>query len=255
MNINKNTKDFIPGASYFRRDKDGNPTGFLAEPHALLSKVSDSYKIDKDRIYKSLKQLNSTYNSLGYRSIVDAGFILISNEDGLKILKKMEDNNELTMHYYPTYYWIGHSFEPISETEKNMIRLNKNYSSDLIKPDTLKMFADGVIETKTALLRENYPGTDKKGSIMNSEEAILISKLALDEAKEQYRQVSGRYKAGVGDIIELKDGETTYLNARLDFYNALLNYNTNAANLEREIGVPLSTSNENVLNNINSEMD
>ena len=49
--------------------------------------------------------------------------------------------------------------------------------------------------------------------------------LNMDQAKEQYRQVTGRYKAGVGTAIELKDGENTYLNARLDFYNSILNYN------------------------------
>lgn len=78
-------------------------------------------------------------------------------------------------------------------------------------------------------------------------EAIVIAKLALDQAKEQYRQVTGRYKAGVGDAIELKDGENTYLNARLDFYNAMLNYNTTAASLEREIGLPLKLKEEKVL--------
>jgi len=78
-------------------------------------------------------------------------------------------------------------------------------------------------------------------------EAIVIAKLALDQAKEQYRQVTGRYKAGVGDAIELKDGENTYLNARLDFYNAILNYNTTAASLEREIGLPLKLKYEKVL--------
>ena len=78
-------------------------------------------------------------------------------------------------------------------------------------------------------------------------EAIVIAKLALDQAKEQYRQVTGRYKAGVGDAIELKDGENTYLSARLDFYNAMLNYNTTAASLEREIGLPLKLKNETVL--------
>ena len=78
-------------------------------------------------------------------------------------------------------------------------------------------------------------------------EAIIIAKLALDQAKEQYKQVTGRYKAGVGDAIELKDGENTYLNARLDLYNAILNYNVTAANLEREIGVPIKASDELIL--------
>ena len=78
-------------------------------------------------------------------------------------------------------------------------------------------------------------------------EEINIAKLALDQAKEQYRQVTGRYKAGVGDAIELKDGENTYLNARLDFYDAMLNYNIAAASLEKEIGVPFSFSNETII--------
>ena len=83
--------------------------------------------------------------------------------------------------------------------------------------------------------------------LQTDREAIVIAKLALDEAKEQYRQAAGRYKAGVGDVIELKDGENTYLNARLDFYNAMLNYNVTAANLEKEIGIPLTLSDEKIL--------
>ena len=84
--------------------------------------------------------------------------------------------------------------------------------------------------------------------LTTAEETIKIAKLALDEAKEQYRQVTGRYKAGVGDAIELKDGENTYLNARLDFYNTLLNYNTAAASLERQIGIPLQPSASMIIN-------
>lgn len=83
--------------------------------------------------------------------------------------------------------------------------------------------------------------------LQTAAESIVIAKLALDQAKEQYRQVTGRYKAGVGDAIELKDGENTYLNARLDFYNAMLNYNVTAASLEKEIGIPLVLSEEKVL--------
>jgi len=82
--------------------------------------------------------------------------------------------------------------------------------------------------------------------LKTARESIIIAKLALDEAKEQYRQVTGRYKAGVGDAIELKDGENTYLNARLDFYNAMLNYNVTAASLEKEVGVPLKFSDKKI---------
>ena len=82
--------------------------------------------------------------------------------------------------------------------------------------------------------------------LQTAKESVIIAKLALDEAKEQYRQVTGRYKAGVSDAIELKDGENTYLNARLDFYKAMLNYNVTAASLENEVGVPLVLSDRTI---------
>ena len=84
--------------------------------------------------------------------------------------------------------------------------------------------------------------------LQTDKESIVIAKLALDQAKEQYRQVTGRYKAGVGDAIELKDGENTYLSARLDFYNSILNYNLSFANLEKEIGVPIKFSDDMIIN-------
>ena len=83
--------------------------------------------------------------------------------------------------------------------------------------------------------------------LQTNREAIIIAKLALDQAKEQYRQVTGRYKAGVGTAIELKDGENTYLNARLDFYNSVLNYDLSFANLEKEVGVPLNFSDDLII--------
>ncbi len=99
--------------------------------------------------------------------------------------------------------------------------------------------------------KDNVYYNVKKGylDLETTAEEIRIAKLALDQAKEQYRQVTGRYKAGVGDAIELKDGENTYLNARLDFYNAMLNYNVAAASLEKEIGIPLQLTDKSVLDN------
>ena len=79
-------------------------------------------------------------------------------------------------------------------------------------------------------------------NMTNAQESITVSKLSMDQAKEQYDQASGRYKVGLGDAIELKDAETTYRNAQLDYYNSLLNYHVSAANLERLMGVPLQSS-------------
>ena len=123
----------------------------------------------------------------------------------------------------------------------NMMKVKKQI--DEAKAQYNKSLADYEDKKNTIYLnvKKNYL------DLQTAKESIIIAKLALDEAKEQYRQVTGRYKAGVSDAIELKDGENTYLNARLDFYNAMLNYNTTAASLEKEVGIPLVFSDEKIL--------
>lgn len=76
-------------------------------------------------------------------------------------------------------------------------------------------------------------------NLMNSHDSIAVSKLALQQAKEQQYQAFRRYQVGLGDAIEFKDSENTYLNAQLDYYSTLLQYNVNAAELERVIGAPI----------------
>lgn len=80
-------------------------------------------------------------------------------------------------------------------------------------------------------------------SLLNSHDSLGVAKLALQQAKERQYQAFRRYQVGLGDAIEFKDSENTYLNAQLDYYNNLLNYNINAAELERVIGAPIKESN------------
>ena len=61
--------------------------------------------------------------------------------------------------------------------------------------------------------------------LKNAKENVPVAQKALDQAKEQFNLARGRYKVGMGDVIELKDAETTYRNAQLSYYKALLDYN------------------------------
>ena len=135
-----------------------------------------------------------------------------------------------------TQFGVGLNYNALNilQTKKQIDEAKAGYNKSLAQYDSIK---DSVyFNVKKAYL-----------DLQTDKESIIIAKLALDQAKEQYRQVTGRYKAGVGDAIELKDGENTYLNARLDFYNAILNYNISFANLEKEIGVPIKFSDEMII--------
>ena len=84
-------------------------------------------------------------------------------------------------------------------------------------------------------------------NMVTAQESITVSKLSMEQAQEQYDMAAGRYKVGLGDAIELKDAETTFRNAQLDYYNSLLKYHVSAANLERVMGVPLETTDVDLL--------
>lgn len=83
-------------------------------------------------------------------------------------------------------------------------------------------------------------------NLINSKDSIAVARLAMQAAKEQQYQAFRRYQVGLSDAIEFKDSENTYLNAQLDYYNTVLQYNTNAAELERVIGAPIKESNEDL---------
>lgn len=79
-------------------------------------------------------------------------------------------------------------------------------------------------------------------SLLNSHDSFVVAKLALQQAKEQQYQAYRRYQVGLGNAIEFKDAENTYLNAQLNYYSNLLEYNVNAAELERVVGAPIKES-------------
>ena len=83
-------------------------------------------------------------------------------------------------------------------------------------------------------------------NLINSKDSIAVSRLAMQAAKEQQYQAFRRYQVGLGDAVEFKDSENTYLNAQLDYYNSVLQYNVNAAELERVIGAPVKESDEDL---------
>jgi len=133
------------------------------------------------------------------------------------------------------YGWkIGAQF---TYGDTNLLLLKKNV--DEAKLNYKKNLADlDSIEQKLYLdVKQAYI------NMKNANESIPVTALSLQQAKEQYRLASGRYRTGYGDAIELKDSEVAYRNARLDYLSALLQYNISVADLERVVGFKLQEAN------------
>lgn len=76
-------------------------------------------------------------------------------------------------------------------------------------------------------------------SLVEADERIPAAELALRQAEENLEIASGRYASGVGSPIEVTDAALVFVNAKTAYIQALTDYKTAVASLERamrEIG-------------------
>lgn len=74
-----------------------------------------------------------------------------------------------------------------------------------------------------------------------------VAVLGVKQAKENYELSYGRYRVGEANPTELKDAQINYQQAQLSYYNALYQYNSAKAQLEKAIGKNLTANESNII--------
>lgn len=83
-------------------------------------------------------------------------------------------------------------------------------------------------------VRSNYLG------LREAEKRIETTKLAVDQADEDYRIAQLRYMSGVGTNTDVLDAQVALTQAKTNYTQALYDYNTSKTALETSIGVPMA---------------
>jgi len=104
----------------------------------------------------------------------------------------------------------------VREAKANLETARANY--ELLKQNVL-------LEVQQAYLQ-----------LLQAKESIPTAVLGVEQATENLEIANGRYKAGVGNPIEVTDAEITYMNAKNSHTQALYDYQVSSASLERAIG-------------------
>lgn len=73
-------------------------------------------------------------------------------------------------------------------------------------------------------------------NLRESDERIPAAELALRQAEENLEIANGRYASGVGSPIEVTDAAVLFVNAKTEYIQALTDYKTAAASLQRAMG-------------------
>lgn len=148
--ITKETPDPAPGFSYFERDAEGNPTGWLVEVPAMLSILSVVADIeDQDYLGNNVKNILGDLAEVGVTSIQDMG---VGPLPGFEVYSKLEQEGLLTTRVQGVYYWNEKDVDPIP----HLIALNEKYDSDLLRANRLKVNMDGSEDKYNALYVEPY---------------------------------------------------------------------------------------------------
>jgi outer membrane protein len=78
-------------------------------------------------------------------------------------------------------------------------------------------------------------------NLQQSLESIRVSEKGLQQARENLELAEGRYKTGVGNIIEVTDAQASLTTAEANYVQALYNYKTSVAALEKATAQTLAT--------------
>jgi hypothetical protein len=154
LNITQDTPDPVPGFAYYKRDKDGNATGYLLETTALAARNQLDI-FTEQYMTEGTAYVIETMNAYGVTAAFDAG--AIGYEDMLKsVLQRLEDAGLLTVRIVGSYRPrgpedIGDAMHRAEEYSRTIKGRNYHYR-------VFKIMDDGTIEGRTAAMFEDYQG-------------------------------------------------------------------------------------------------
>ncbi|MEP4149443.1 MAG: amidohydrolase [Halioglobus sp.] len=146
--------DPLPGVAYYKRDGSGELTGYITEMAATLF-ASLFFEMGESE-EATLSDYINYLSSRGVTSLLDAGNFGL-DEEVYSAVKRLDEKGALPMRYHGAYtlFLPDQADTALEELQ----RLAATYNSENLKIDTLKVFFDGVVETRTAHMLQDYDDT------------------------------------------------------------------------------------------------
>ncbi len=80
-----------------------------------------------------------------------------------------------------------------------------------------------------------------------AEQTIEATKVAVEEAEENFKIATVRYRAGVGTNLDVLDAELKLNQAKTSFIKSMYDYNISVITLEKAMGIIISDNAEKAL--------
>jgi len=217
-NITKDTKDTVPGVTYWERDKDGNPTGAAIEIQWFQAYI-DMGAWDAERmIPESAKKLHDLAASNGTTTILVPGIITPRIKDvhggmeedfktAMAMLHEWEKNGTLKLRVQAQPMFKTTEGDPQRFVDFGA-KMRELYNSDILMVKSLKIHPEGNTVAGTAPFIEPYKDSDNRG-LFNVEpevsKSIMIKAAKADLDVFIHTDGDHSSRAGVDAILAARE--------------------------------------------------
>ena len=170
LSITRETPDPVPGFSYYKRDENGDPTGYLLEDVATMAQ-NGLNALSDDVIVDGTAHVIDVLNGYGVTSAFDAG--VWGAEEPRRVVARLEDQGDMTIRVIGSYMPTGPADvdQAVSRAKewRDTVKGNRHHYR------ILKILHDGTIEGRTAAMFEDYQGEPgNSGETVYTEEEMAI---------------------------------------------------------------------------------
>jgi predicted amidohydrolase YtcJ len=193
--VDRNTPDPIPEFSYYARDGNGDPTGYVLEVNAVLGLVNAVEPISTDTMGKLMEEWLPKASAAGITSVFDAGVPPIGGDQSalIRLYTDVEKRGKLPFRVVASY---SVKSPPVDTAVRDLNDIRGKIATDLVQVNVVKIIGDGTQEGYTAWLIEPY--ADKPDSTGGS-----------PFSEDQWHQLIGEVDAAGFDVHVHACGERT----------------------------------------------
>lgn len=170
LNVTQDTPDPMPGYSYYKRDANGDATGYLLEGTAEAA-MTELDVISLDVVTEGTEYVIRTMNGYGVTSAFDAG--AMADADAVAaVLDELEGRGSMTLRLQGSSR--PETAEEAATAVQTAARWRDTVHGEHYDYKVLKIPYDGTVEGRTAAMFEDYQGEPgNAGQTVFSEEQLL----------------------------------------------------------------------------------
>jgi len=151
--IDADTPDPVPGAHFFQRDVDGNPTGWLVEGAAIDPVMEALGVVSMPALRAAAPGFFRDMSAVGLTAAFDAGMIDTADL-GRQLALEMAEQGTLPVRMVASLYVNRPS--DLEDALDRLSALDVRYEHELFDVNMLKLSLDGTVEAKTAVTLSPY---------------------------------------------------------------------------------------------------